>query len=216
MTKKNEKVADTLLHTTHNVTSLKFSASELLYSKVAAELSVRFNVGALSQMKNILGYRCGRGEHISKLPNAIGYETNAEAVTYCEYNKIRVTSSLTDLQLSSFDVVICAYYIEKTNNVQEELRTIKSLLSPKGKIVLVMRDKDITSSALQPFSIKHLKEILEKIGLEVVAARTQNILLNSFMLKIYKDFEMGTFLKAHQFFSKFFGEKEYVFELIHA
>ena len=132
--------------------------------------------------KFVLDFGCGHGYGTNYLAQVakkiIGVDLNSN---YIRYAKKRYQSrnlqyyisnqKETNLQKSSFDLIVCYEVIEHVENIHQVLQTIKSLLKPDGIFIVSTPNKKLSpqihGKPVNPFHIKeHTKDEFQTLLLQ--------------------------------------------------
>lgn len=133
----------------------------------------------LNKKDKVLEIGCGLGVLLSKIPskNKIGIEISDFAIKVCRQKKLSVIKKDVDRGIpfknSSFDVIIMNEVISHLKNPKFVLKECKRILKNNGRLLITSPVRNIFFHNISPthlyeFSIKELKELIEKEGFQVL------------------------------------------------
>jgi len=126
-------------------------------------------VSKFAKDKFVLDFGCGHGYGTNYLAQVakkiIGVDLNSNYIRYAKkrYQSRNLQYSIsnqkeTNLQKSSFDLIVCYEVIEHVENIHQVLQTIKSLLKPDGIFIASTPNKKLSfqnhGNPVNPFHIK--------------------------------------------------------------
>lgn len=99
------------------------------------------NIGSTSR---VFEFGVGVGTNLAYLPNEIrhGYDIGEFAREQSSKLGIRVFDSMKEVKRSSYDLVLCRHVLEHVEFPAQELRRLRSLLSDKGQLLLILPIED--------------------------------------------------------------------------
>ena len=94
----------------------------------------------VTENDSVLDFGCGGGWVLRELPckERVGVELNEEAHAVCSANGIKVYKHIADVAERDFDLIISNHCLEHVPYPIEALRALRGLLSPTGKLVVVV------------------------------------------------------------------------------
>jgi SAM-dependent methyltransferase len=106
--------------------------------------------------KKILDFGCGMGQSIALLPKAAGFDASREARENCRKRGIQVYGRLEQVPRKKWDIVFCSHVLEHLENPLGVLRKMRSLLSPGGRLLLVLPKEGQGPATIEPDINQHL------------------------------------------------------------
>lgn len=113
--------------------------SEAVFNAKATLATHRY-FGVVSKSARVLEYGVGIGTNLARLPNKVrhGYDPGEFARALSEQRGISVFDDPDGIPSSSYDVVLCRHVLEHVEAPLDELRRIKTYLSDKGYLLLIL------------------------------------------------------------------------------
>jgi len=143
-----------------------------------------------TEMKKVLDVGCGTGHFLEKAQangwQITGIEPNANARVIANKktnNSVFGTSELQHLQSNSFDVITLWHVLEHLPNLKEQIRQLKALLKPNGRLVVAVPNYKSYDALhyksywaaydvprhLWHFSPKGIRNVFSKFNMQVVS-----------------------------------------------
>lgn len=143
-----------------------------------------------TEMKKVLDVGCGTGHFLEKAQangwQITGIEPNANARVIANKktnNSVFDTSELQHLQPNSFDVITLWHVLEHLPNLKEQIRQLKALLKPNGRLVVAVPNYKSYDALhyksywaaydvprhLWHFSPKGIRNVFSKFNMQVVS-----------------------------------------------
>lgn len=131
----------------------------------------------------VVDFGCGTGQMLLHLNAAerIGIEPNEHARVAAALGGMRVVASPTNLPDASADIIVSSHALEHTLRPLDELRELRRILKPNGRLVLwvpmedwrgeVMRRKPDTNHHLYAWTPLLLRNLLTEAGFDVREVR---------------------------------------------
>jgi SAM-dependent methyltransferase len=130
----------------------------------------------------VLDFGCGSGELLKSLNCAerIGVEINRFAREECKQKGIRVYKELADIATASVDVAISNHALEHVSSPLLTVQEVREKLIPGGLAVFVVPcerydrhyNHNDADQHLYTWSPSNLGNLFEKVGFEIIEART--------------------------------------------
>jgi len=180
-------------------------------------LKNKFNlVNKYAAKGNILDYGCGTGDFLKAFKdnnwNCFGVEPDAQTRQYAaEKQNLNIISpeNIDILEKKSFDVISLWHVLEHIPDLNEKIKSFKSLLKDSGTLVIAVPNCDSYDAAyyekywaaydvprhLHHFNKKTLSLLLDKNGFEII--KIKNMLFDSYYVSMlsekYKKTTLGFF-----------------------
>ena len=130
-------------------------AADDLY-EARAQLAAEIYLTAAERTQRVFEYGCGIGQNIAALPNAAGWDISPDAVAAARAHGVRVYDALEDAPEGAWDVVICRHVLEHLETPLAALQSMRRLLAPKGKVVLIIPKEWHWREPLRPDYTQHI------------------------------------------------------------
>jgi SAM-dependent methyltransferase len=166
------------------------------YYRARSEASARLNFqGVLVNTENcVLEFGCGYGHNIACLPNAWGYDISDLARKECVRHGIRVYSSIEQIPLGFFDIILSRHTLEHLEDPLGNLVLLGRFLKPDGKLILILPKEKHSYSSYKPDMNQHLfcwnfraiNNLLMRAGYKIVLNKYQSVVGYQALLPIRK------------------------------
>lgn len=204
-------------HGYHGTVHANLIGSDEYYRAVAAASQAIYLRPGERKLR-ILDYGCGVGQLIFGLENAAGFEVSGEARAHCERRGLRVWGDASNIPQGQWDLVAVRHVLEHLEQPLEALRTMRALLAPAGKLLVVLpRERQATASLapdvhqhLYCWNFRSLNNLLWRAGFQPETNTTQYVRGFGVLLPLYRIGAHGFYRAAVQAAGRLVGNAELV------
>jgi SAM-dependent methyltransferase len=155
---------------------------EYFYARAEASAGLYFSQDERSG--KVFEYGCGIGQGIAVLPCAAGWDVSAEALASCRARGIQVYEDLDEVTRGAWPVVMCRHVLEHVEQPLESLRIMRDLLTPDGKLILILPKESHYRCSTEADDHQHLfawnfrsiNNLLIRAGFQVTRNHVQYVL----------------------------------------
>ena len=117
-----------------------YFASQNRFAALGARVDVRKFASLVRQSDRVLDFGCAGGWLLREIvcSEKVGVEINEHAHSVCEDNQVKVYKLISDVVERDFDVIISHHCLEHVPYPIEALCGLRDLLSPDGKLIMVV------------------------------------------------------------------------------
>jgi len=117
-----------------------YFAAQNRFAALGAQLDVQKFAPLVQPTDRVLDFGCAGGWLLRELVcrEKVGVEINEQAHPVCKVNQVKVYQFVSEVVERDFDVIISHHCLEHVPHPIEALGALRDLLSPKGKLVMVV------------------------------------------------------------------------------